>query len=84
MFYPETSNRHLEDIDRLYREHKGIVFVFRNKEATQTERPAHYSQTDVERVAHVKTSLDVGAIDHLEHAELEAESAEKKYMTAQF
>ncbi|SJL14571.1 related to sugar transporter [Armillaria ostoyae] len=78
LFYPETSNRHLEDIDRLYREHQGMVFVFRNKEATQTERPAHYSQTDVERVAHAKTSLDVAAIDHLEHAELEAESAEKK------
>ncbi|KAK0214533.1 general substrate transporter [Armillaria fumosa] len=78
LFYPETSNRHLEDIDRLYREHKGMVFVFRNKEATQTERPVHYAQTDVERVAQVKTSLDVANIDHLEHAELEAESAEKK------
>ncbi|KAF8869218.1 general substrate transporter [Mucidula mucida] len=31
LVYPETSNRHLEDVDRLYRENEGMVWVFRNK-----------------------------------------------------
>ncbi|KAL0564080.1 hypothetical protein V5O48_017975 [Marasmius crinis-equi] len=42
LFYPETSNRHLEDIDRLYRENQGMVLVIRNKEAIQTERPQRF------------------------------------------
>ncbi|KAK0452930.1 general substrate transporter [Desarmillaria tabescens] len=75
LFYPETSNRHLEDIDRLYREHKGMVFVFRNKEAIQMERPERYSLTDEERVSQVKKNLvDVGIINHLEHAENEEDT----------
>src|SRR5688572_1798144 len=34
LFYPETANRSLEDIDRFFADHPEI-FVFRNKTATQ-------------------------------------------------
>ncbi|KAK0471074.1 general substrate transporter [Armillaria novae-zelandiae] len=71
LFYPETSNRHLEDIDRLYREHKGMVFAFRHKEAIQMERPEHYLLADEERVSHVKKDLD-GSIEQVENVEHEA------------
>jgi len=50
LVYPETANRHLEDIDRLYRENKNMVFVFRNKEATQVERPQRFIDADEERL----------------------------------
>lgn len=49
LFYPETANRSLEDIDRLYRENKSLVFVFRDKEATQVARPQHFVDEDEKR-----------------------------------
>ncbi|KAJ7588082.1 general substrate transporter [Mycena floridula] len=50
--YPETANRHLEDIDRLYRENhdSSRILVFRNKEAIQTERPQRFIDADKERL----------------------------------
>ncbi|KAK0200264.1 general substrate transporter [Desarmillaria ectypa] len=70
LFYPETSNRHLEDIDRLYREHRGTVFVFRYKDAIQMERPKHYLLADEESVSQVKKDLvDRGSIDRVENVE---------------
>ncbi|PPR05022.1 hypothetical protein CVT24_010215 [Panaeolus cyanescens] len=42
LFYPETSNRHLEDIDKFYRDSRDTVWVFKNKEATQVERPERF------------------------------------------
>ena len=50
LVYPETANRHLEDIDKLYREGESTVFVFRNKEATQVERPQRFIDADQERL----------------------------------
>ncbi|KAJ3570705.1 hypothetical protein NP233_g4231 [Leucocoprinus birnbaumii] len=50
LVYPETANRHLEDIDKLYRENKNMIFVFRNKEAIQVERPQRFIDADQERL----------------------------------
>lgn len=47
LFYPETANRSLEDIDRFFADHPG-VFVFRNKIATQLGRPEIYIAADKE------------------------------------
>lgn len=49
LVYPETANRQLEDIDRLYREDKSMIFVFRNKEATQVQRPQRFIDADDQR-----------------------------------
>jgi hypothetical protein len=48
--YPETANRQLEDIDKLYREDNLKIFVFRNKEAIQVERPQRFIDADRERI----------------------------------
>jgi hypothetical protein len=45
LFYPETANRSLEDIDRYFYDNPEI-FVFRNKLATQIERPEIYEEAD--------------------------------------
>jgi hypothetical protein len=45
LFYPETANRSLEDIDRFFLDHPEIL-VFRNKIATQLARPQIYSDAD--------------------------------------
>lgn len=42
LLYPETANRHLEDIDRVYRDNPGLVFVFRKKDLVQVERPQKF------------------------------------------
>lgn len=39
--YPETSQRSLEDIDRLFRDDQSIL-IFRNKDAIASGRPAAY------------------------------------------
>ena len=45
LFYPETANRSLEDIDRFFGDnHK--IFVFNNKLATQLQRPEIYEEAD--------------------------------------
>ncbi|KAJ7074756.1 general substrate transporter [Mycena amicta] len=51
LFYPETANRHLEDIDYLYRDNPRMVFVFRNKEAIQLERPQRFVEAEHRRTA---------------------------------
>lgn len=45
LFYPETANRSLEDIDRFFADHPSVL-VFRNKTATQLARPQEYSDAD--------------------------------------
>ncbi|MCJ1232343.1 hypothetical protein MMC14_000295 [Varicellaria rhodocarpa] len=50
-FYPETADRTLEDIDRLFREDHGVI-VCRNKEAISPKRPWGYvehEQSEVRR-----------------------------------
>lgn len=42
LLYPETANRHLEDIDRIYRDNPGLVFVFRKKDLVQVGRPQRF------------------------------------------
>ncbi|KAF9483697.1 general substrate transporter [Pholiota conissans] len=50
LVYPETANRQLEDIDKLYRENKFMLFVFRNKEAIQVKRPQRFIDADEQRM----------------------------------
>lgn len=45
LFYPETSDRSLEDIDRLFRENSD-VFIFRDKNATCKKRPHAYFERE--------------------------------------
>ena len=44
LFYPETANRNLEDVDRFFKENPEKILVFRDKEATSSKRPAAYEE----------------------------------------
>lgn len=44
-FYPETSDRRLEDIDRLFREN-GNIFVFTDSNAISAKRPLAYLERE--------------------------------------
>lgn len=51
LFYPETADRTLEDVDRLFRENQDI-FVFRDPDAISAKRPLAYiehEQAEVRR-----------------------------------
>ncbi|EFQ97984.1 sugar transporter STL1 [Nannizzia gypsea CBS 118893] len=45
LFYPETANRTLEDIDRYFEVNRGIIVAF-DKTATQLNRPEEYIHMD--------------------------------------
>ena len=51
LFYPETSDRTLEDVDRFFRENQDI-FIFKDKDAISSKRPLAYiehEQAEVRR-----------------------------------
>lgn len=57
VFYPETADRTLEDMDRLFRENHD-VFIFRHKDAIAPKRPAAYAEyerSEVRRASSVNT-----------------------------
>ena len=49
LFYPETANRTLEDIDRYFLENQNIL-VFKDKVATSSKRPAHFVHREIQEV----------------------------------
>lgn len=63
LFYPETANRSLEDIDRFFEDNPRVV-VSRNRLATQLHRPAVYEEAD-KRIAVANEKMDEGA-EHIE------------------
>lgn len=50
LFYPETANRTLEDMDQIFI-HNPSVFVCWNRFATQSQRPQSFKDAEVLRVA---------------------------------
>ena len=49
LFYPETADRTLEDIDRLFRENENI-FIFKDKDAISTKRPLAYIEHEQSKI----------------------------------
>lgn len=49
LFYPETADRSLEDMDRLFRENHDI-FIYKYNDAIAPHRPAAYSEHEVEEM----------------------------------
>lgn len=47
LFYPETANRSLEDIDRFFETNPPLI-ICRNEMATQLARPGVYAEMDDE------------------------------------
>ncbi|KAE9376448.1 sugar transporter [Stipitochalara longipes BDJ] len=66
LFYPETADRSLEDIDRFFKENQGI-FIFKYKDAVSVKRPVQYAvdeQRKIEENAVEKRMM----VDHVEQA----------------
>ncbi|KAK1720458.1 general substrate transporter [Colletotrichum lupini] len=49
LFYPETADRSLEDVDRFFADNHDI-FVFRDKDATSSKRPMKYIAQEEEAI----------------------------------
>ncbi|EEH44213.2 uncharacterized protein PADG_00502 [Paracoccidioides brasiliensis Pb18] len=64
VFYLETANRTLEDIDRFFSEKPGIM-VARNKTATQLHRPEEYIFMDEEIAKREQCVLPVESEEHI-------------------
>lgn len=50
LFYPETANRTLEDMDQIFI-HNPSAFVFKNRAATQSQRPQLFVDAETTRIA---------------------------------
>lgn len=77
LFYPETSDRTLEDIDRLFRDNQDI-FIFKDKDAISTKRPLAYieheqaevsGRTLLPKILH-KSMKSLGLVGVIEHEHL--------------
>ena len=64
LFYPETANRTLEDIDRFFETQPSII-VCRNRLATQLQRPEQYIEAD-ERIAKEEMQFREKGVQHVE------------------
>ncbi|GME25918.1 Sugar transporter [Neofusicoccum parvum] len=65
LFYPETADRSLEDLDRLFIENHNI-FIFRDKDAISSKRPVQYiehEKEEIRRHSSIKPEDVSGAIE---------------------
>lgn len=68
LFYPETADRTLEDVERFFRENHDI-FVFRHKDGTSVKRPLAYVVDAESRVHETEAEkkgqkfVEVSAVD---------------------
>lgn len=70
LFYPETANRQLEDIDLFFRDHKS-PFVYNIPEAVSSARPARYVEIEQDLVHRNKSVSEakkesMGQGEHME------------------
>lgn len=62
LFYPETANRTLEDMDQIFI-HNPSACVFSNRAATQSQRPQLYIDAETVRIAQAGQG-DAGEAEH--------------------
>jgi hypothetical protein len=67
LFYPETANRTLEDIDRFFETNPPII-ICRNELATQLARPQVYADQDAEIWRQVEKGSDETLNTEKDHA----------------
>jgi hypothetical protein len=69
LFYPETADRSLEDIDRFFLENQK-VFIFKDPDAKSSKRPERYiehEREEVRRNSSIRPS-DIQAVLNRKHA----------------
>ncbi|KAF9871926.1 sugar transporter [Colletotrichum karsti] len=62
LFYPETADRTLEDIDRFFAENDELL-VFRNPDATSSKRPLKYVAQEEDQIAKRNSGLVPGEVE---------------------
>lgn len=75
LFYPETAARTLEDVDRLFRDSNGSIWVFRDKEAISTRRPPGYEEHERREIRRA-SSVDAAALKEMGRARVAMEKEE--------
>ncbi|OKL56481.1 hypothetical protein UA08_08106 [Talaromyces atroroseus] len=73
LFYPETANRSLEDMDAYYRSNPSLIVV-NDSDAISRKRPAKYVVHEaevVEKTAAGKNYASDGTVDHIERTSQE-------------
>ncbi|KAK1590663.1 uncharacterized protein LY79DRAFT_579672 [Colletotrichum navitas] len=63
-FYPETSDRSLEDIDRYFANNQDIL-VFRDKDATSSKRPLKYIAQEEEAIRKRNSGVMPGEVEDM-------------------
>ena len=79
LFYPETADRSLEDMDRLFRENHDIL-IYKDKYAISSKRPPaylEYEQAEVRRNSSVDPKMLRRAVGKIDSNEAEIEQTEK-------
>ncbi|KAK1965475.1 general substrate transporter [Colletotrichum sublineola] len=75
-FYPETSDRSLEDLDRFFAENQSIL-VFRDKDATSSKRPLRYIAQEEEAIRKRYSGAVPGETEDMLRRRGEAEKLKK-------
>lgn len=65
LFYPETANRTLEDMDQIFI-HNPSAFVFANKVAIQSGRPQAYVDAEALRIAQAEDESRGTSLERIE------------------
>ncbi|KAK7541511.1 general substrate transporter [Phyllosticta citricarpa] len=79
LFYPETADRSLEDLDRFFIDNHD-VFVFKYPEAISSKRPFEYverEQAEVRRQSSIKTGDVMAAVEAHRRTLMEKDHTEK-------
>ncbi|GKT45915.1 sugar transporter STL1 [Colletotrichum spaethianum] len=64
LFYPETADRSLEDVDRFFAENHDI-FVFKDKDATSSKRPLKYLAQEQEEIMKRNSVVAPGDVEDM-------------------
>ncbi|KAJ0335802.1 hypothetical protein COL922a_008759 [Colletotrichum nupharicola] len=64
LFYPETADRTLEDVDRFFAENHEVL-VFRNPDATSSKRPLKYVAQEEDQIAKRNSGVVPGEVEDM-------------------
>lgn len=64
LFYPETADRSLEDVDRFFADNHDVL-VFRDKDATSSKRPLKYVAQEEEEIRKRNSGVVPGDVEDM-------------------
>jgi hypothetical protein len=82
LFYPETADRSLEDVDRFFQENHDLL-VDKDKDATSSKRPKRYAELEKAEVRRISTATQENTQGMLKRRPAEQAEDETKADDAQ-